>query len=512
MGNISDSYRLIVLIAFLLYTVAVVAIVLISKRRQKKQLELKENFEKSFFVGGRKMSGLVLGLLMMATLSSSGTFISAHGMSYKFGLALAVVGLAAASGFFLVLAGVGKKIGIVSRRIEAVSVTGVIKSRYNNNKIIVVLLSLIFLVFLSVYSAAQIMGGARVFEFMTGGSYVLGLLLFGVIVGVYTLIGGMKSVATAGLFQGIIMVVSTIFFVVGMFIFASKNYGGMANLLQTFSGTEMEPMIGSTPVMPAIFVVTLIIQMLYCTIGQPHMIQGTMTYKKTGSLKKAIVVGLIASTVVGLSLMLVGPMARAINPNLEAADFATPLLSFTVLPAPFTGILLSGVTAAIQSTIASMMLIICSTIAKDVFKDIFKPKATEKQMKGVTLGVLIFTILVMIILSINPPEVLQLIVIFAIGGLGSTLIAPLLLGLYWKRTNEYGCLAGAVLGLATYIVAQLNAKALMNINPFIFSIVVSILATVIVSLVTPKPPRGIIEVWFGKRYNKEFALSRKRVK
>ena len=512
MGNVSDSYRLIVLIAFLLYTVALVAIVIISKRKQKKKMELGENFEKSFFVGGRKMSGLILGLLMMATMSSSGTFISAHGLSYKFGLALAVVGLAAASGFFLVLAGVGKKIGIVSRRIEAVSVTGVIKSRYNNSKAIVVLLSLIFMVFLSVYSAAQIMGGARVFEFMTGGSYILGLLLFGVIVGVYTLIGGMKSVATAGLFQGIIMVISTVFLVSGMFIYANNNYGGMANLLQTFSGTEMEPMIASTPMMPVVYIVTLIITMLYCTIGQPHVIQGTMTYKNTKSLKKGIVIGLVASTVIGLSMLLVGPMARAIDPELASADFATPLLAFTVLPSPFTGILLSGVTAAIQSTIAGMMLIISSTIAKDVYKDIFKPKATEKQLKGVTLGVLIVTVVVVILLSINPPEVLQLIVIFAIGGLGSALIAPILFGLYWKRTNEYGCIVGSVLGLVTYIVAQINSSALMNINPFIFGIVAAVLGTVIVSLVTPKPPRGIIEVWFGKKYDKEFAVSRTRVK
>ncbi len=513
MGSVSASYRVIVLITFLIYTVALIAIVLLSKRKQKKQeMTGNQSFEKNFFAGGRGMSGLVLGILMMATMTSSGTLVSAHGLSYNFGLGMSVVGLAAAAGFFIVLAGLGKKLGIISRRCEAISITGLLKSRYNNNRVLVSALALIFLIFLSVYSAAQIMGGARVFEFMTGQSYVVGLLMFGVIVGVYTLVGGMKSVATAGLFQGLIMVFATLFFAIAMFVFAGKNYGGMENLFRTFAGTEYEAMVASTPRLPATALITMLVMILYCVIGQPHVIQGTMTYRNTQSMKQAVVVGLVASTVIGVGLMLIGPMARAIDPHLEAVDFASPLLAFTVMPAPLTGILLAGVTAAIQSTIAGMMLIVSSAIAKEVYKDIIKPTVSEKELKGVSMGVLAVTLVIVVIISINPPDVLQLIVNFAIGGLGSALIAPLLFGMFWRRTNEYGAITGSILGLIVYIVAQVNQSALFGINPFIFGILASILATIIVSLATPKPPRGIIEVWFGKTYDKKFALSRTRVK
>jgi sodium/pantothenate symporter len=472
----------------------------------------KESFEKSFFAGGRAMSGLVLGILMMATMTSSGTLVSAHGLSYRFGLGMSVVGLSAAAGFFIVLAGLGKKIGIVSRRCEAISITGLLKSRYNNNRVLVVVLALIFLIFLSVYSAAQIMGGARVFEFMTGESYVIGLLLFGIIVGVYTLVGGMKSVATAGLFQGLIMVFATLFFAIAMFVYAGNHYGGMANLLQTFAGTEYEAMISSSPGMAPTALITMLVMILYCVIGQPHVIQGTMTYRNTQSLKQAVVVGLIASSIIGVGLMLIGPMARAIDPQLEAVDFASPLLAFTVMPAPLTGVLLAGVTAAIQSTIAGMMLIVSSAIAKEVYKDIINPAVSEKKLKGVSLGVLAVTndhrfadLHQSAGRTAAPRELCH-----RRSGLGAD--CSLLFGLFWRRTNEYGAITGCVLGLVVYIVAQLNQAALFGVNPFIFGILASVLATIVVSLATPKPPRGIIEVWFGKTYDKAFALSRTRVK
>lgn len=508
--NISQSYRTIVLISFIVYTVILMGIVVVSNRAKKKNAG--GSFEKNFFVGGRKLSGLVLGVMMMATLGSSGMFIGAHGGSYALGLAFAIPNIAAPFAFFLILAGIGKKVGIVSRRIEAVSVTGLIKSRFNNSKTVVAVLALAFMLFLSFYSAAQIISGARVFEFMTGSSYIIGLLLFSLVVGVYTLSGGMKSVASASFFQGLVMIVSIVCLFIGFIVFANNNYGSVEALMKTHIGTQSEIMLAPSGILSPSFVISLMIMIGVAALGMPHVIQGTMSYKNTKSLKRAILIGFFVTMVLGFALILIGPMVRAIEPNLTAPDFAMPYLTFKVLSAPLAGIILSGVAAAIQSTIAAMMLIICSSIAKDLYKDVINPKVDDKKMKWITMAVMAITVLIVVVLSIKPPEILQMMVLFSIGGLGSAIIVPLTLGLYWKRTNEYGAISGILVGLAVFIVGSEFYKPLaLGMNAFVVGIVASAIATVVVTLLTPKPHRGIIEVWFGKTYNKEFALSRQRI-
>ncbi len=506
--EVSDSYRIIVLITFALYILAILGIVFFSERAQKKASSSR-SFEKTFFNGGRRIGGITLGLMMMATMLSSGTFVGTPGSAYKYGFSFACTGLAAAFGFFFVLGGIGKKAGIVSRRIESVSLIGLIKNRFNNSNVLAVLLAVTFLLFLSSYSATQIVSGARVFEVMTGKSYIMGLLLFGLVVGLYSFFGGMKSVAAASIFQGMVMIGAVIALVGGYVMYANVHFGSLEAALQSVANSKegMELLATYSPVWSPRKIVSMIIMGAFSAMGLPHVVQGATTYKNTKALRTALCVGIGVTALVNVFMTGVGPFIRIFNPNMEVSDYATPFLTFLTLPAPVAGVILSGVAASIQSTIAGMLLILSATIAKDMVKDVIKPDISDEALKKVSLVSLSLCVIVVIVLSMNPPELVQIMVLFAMGGMGSSIAMPLVFGFYWRRMNEYGAIAGVSGGLIYYILASKYVPALaLGMNAYIMSTVASVVCLIVGSLLTPPCPKGVIQVWFGKEYDKEFAL------
>lgn len=503
--DISNTTRIVVLALFVAYIVVVTLIGFFSNRAQKKAAA--GNYESGFFAGGRGLGGLALGMMMMATLLSSGTFVSSHGMIFQAGFSYAIICVVAHFSMVLSLGGTGKKIGIVGRRIGAVSFIGLMKNRYNNSKAFAIILAIPMIVFLLCYSASQIIGGARVFEVMTGGSYWVGLLLFGAIIGLYTLLGGMKSVAAASIFQGFVMIAAVLAIAFGYTSYVGDHYGSLSDLSAMLGASEAtQYMVTPTGVMGAPGLCSLLIMFGFSSVSLPHVAQGNLTYKNTSSLKRAAVIGGVSALFIYVALLLVGCVVRVINPELAVPDHATSYLAFLTLPAPLVGVILSAVAAAIQSTVASMMLLICAAICKDLYKDIFKPQASEKQMKKITPIILVIICVVILLISIDPPDAVQLMVNFAIGGLASALFFPLLLGLYWKRTNEYGAIAGVLSGFIYFIFATVVPQAAFGtMSGFIPAAVLSGVLTVVISLVTPKPPLGTIQVWFGKEYSKDFA-------
>jgi sodium/pantothenate symporter len=239
-------------------------------------------------------------------------------------------------------------------------------------------------------------------------------------------------------------------------------------------------------------------------IGLPHGAMATLTYKDTKSMHKAIMMGVVFVLIWTLALIWTGNLGRAIFPDLKVPDQIIPSIAMKVLPPWLAGLTLAGVAGAIQSTVGSMVIIISSTFVKNAYQSMINPKADSKKLKKVTIMSTVVICIVIFVLSLNPPNALQFMITFAVGGLGSSFFWPLLLGIYWKRANEYGAAAGMVGGMVTYILgAGKYLPITMGMNAIIVALIVSLLLTVLISLATPKPPKGIVMIWFGKHYPKE---------
>ena len=204
----------------------------ISKNSAKENA--KNGFINNYFIGGRSMGGFVLAMTLIATYTSASSFIGGPGIAYSVGLSWVFVAVTQVPTAFLTLGILGKKLAIISRKINAVTVTDYLYKRYKSPAV-VILASIALVVFFIVTMVAQFIGGAVLFQSITGYSYLIGLILFGTIVIIYTTIGGFKAVVITDTLQGIIMLIGT-----GLILYTIiKVGGGMDAISATLSEIKL---------------------------------------------------------------------------------------------------------------------------------------------------------------------------------------------------------------------------------------------------------------------------------
>ncbi|MBA1334572.1 MAG: hypothetical protein HPY66_2421 [Firmicutes bacterium] len=494
--EVSAGARTAIIVTFALYSVILLGIGVYTKKMMDKTAL--DKYVEEFYTGGRGMGSLVIALMIAAGLCSAGTFLGGPGLGYSIGMAWVLVALAQNFMNFCVLGQIGKKVGIVARRINAQSYIDLFVYRYNHNKIIGAFGVIAIVVFLGSYVVAQFVGGARLFETMTGLPYWLGLTIFAAVVLLYAAFGGIKGVSTAIVFQGIVMTAA----VFALFIGALAYIGPLEPAIKSIAAIKpalINPWTWTPKYQLSMWVVFGLV-----FIGLPHGAMGALTYKDTKAMHKAIILGVIFVVLWTFMLIWMGSMVRAVYPNLPVPDHAIPALAMTVLPPWLAGITLAGVAGAIQSTVGAMIIVISSTFVKDAYQAYINPKADNLTLKKVTTASTVIICIAIFLLALKPPHALEWIIAFAIGGLASAFFWPLLLGLYWMKANEYGAAAGMVGGIVTYILAAGKFLPItMGMHAIVVSLLVSGILTIGVSLVTPKTPKGIIMTWFGKAYPKE---------
>ena len=134
--------------------------------------------------------------------------------------------------------------------------------------------------------------------------------------------------------------------------------------------------------------------------------------------------------------------AKGFYTNLETVDHAIPILTMQVVPTWLAGITLAGVASAVQSTVSAIIIVISSTIVLNLWRFFLKPKATNEEQKKMTISTTVIISVIVFALALNPPDMLQLIITFSMGGMAAAFFFTLLLGCYWKRCNEWGAAMG----------------------------------------------------------------------
>lgn len=198
-----------------------------------------QNFAKDYFIGGRSLGGFVLAMTTVATYSSVSTFVGGPGMAWAIGYGWLYMAIVQVVVIFLVLGIFGKKIAMVSRKIDAVTVVDVIRSRYQSD-LLANISALVIVAFFCATMVAQFVGAAKLFEAVTGFSYVTGLTLFGLIVVFYTTVGGFKGVAITDAICAVAMIIGTV--VIGAMTLIATwigvlSKGVLTDTLQAYGGS-----------------------------------------------------------------------------------------------------------------------------------------------------------------------------------------------------------------------------------------------------------------------------------
>ena len=125
------------------------------------------------------------------------------------------------------------------------------------------------------------------------------------------------------------------------------------------------------------------------------------------------------------------------------------------LPGWVIGLVVAGGLAAALSTAAGLLMVISSAVSHDLCRKVLFKNMTDTQELLVARVAAVGAVLVAIYAGINPPGFVAAVVAFAFG-LGAASFFPVIfLGIFWKRMNKEGAIAGMVVGLsitAAYIV------------------------------------------------------------
>ncbi len=455
------------------------------------------DFLSEYFIGGRAMGGFVLAMTLVATYTSASSFIGGPGVAYATGLGWVFLAVIQTPTAWLTLGVLGKKFAIVARRIGAITVNDFLRERYRSPLVVAVASASLLLFFVSAMTA-QFIGGARLFETITGLPYFWGLSLFAGTVVLYTTVGGFRAVALTDALQGAVMALGTAAMIWGV----SRAGGGMRAVMDALAASDpalLSP-FGPNGSVAKPFILSFWVLVCFGTVGLPHTAVRCMAYRDSRSMHSAIVVGTLVVSFIMLGTHFCGAVGGAVLPGLKTPDSVMPLMAVKLLPPVVAGVFLAGPLAGVMSTIDSQLIQMSSTIVKDLYINYVDPGVARDEGRvrrlcrrsTALLGALVF------LAAARPPGLIVWLNIFAFGGMEAAFLWPLVLGLYWKRANAPGALASSLCGTGCYFVMGATVGNFYGMNVIVPSLLLGLAAFVIVSLLTPPPENGVIETFWGE--------------
>lgn len=189
------------------------------------------------------------------------------------------------------------------------------------------------------------------------------------------------------------------------------------------------------------------------------------------------------------------------------------------LPNWVVALVAAGGLAAALSTAAGLLLVIASAFSHDLIKNVIAPNTTDKQellFARIAAG---GAVIVAGYFGINPPGFVAQVVAFAFGLAASSFFPIIVLGIFWKRANREGAVAGMLSGIiftAAYIIyfkfmnpsANVAANWWFGISPEgigTIGMVINFAVTYAVSMMSPAPPEHVQKMVENLRYPREIA-------
>ena len=167
------------------------------------------------------------------------------------------------------------------------------------------------------------------------------------------------------------------------------------------------------------------------------------------------------------------------------------------------GLVAAGGLAAALSTASGLLLVISSSVAHDIYYRIINPNASETQRVFVGRIMVGLAVVLAGYFGINPPGFVAQVVAFAFGLAAASFFPAIVLGIFDKRTNREGAIAGIVVGLIFTLFYIVGVK-FYGMQPWFFSVspegigtvgmIINFVVTLVVSRLTPPPPLAVQEM------------------
>jgi sodium/pantothenate symporter len=248
--------------------------------------------------------------------------------------------------------------------------------------------------------------------------------------------------------------------------------------------------------------------------GQPSNMVRLMAFNNTRTLRRSIMTVAVYYTLIYFPLVIIFCCARVLLPGMDAeSDRIMPAMAVFLTENAgvgwLAGLLVAAPFAAVMSTVDSFLLMISSALVRDIYQRNLSPDAHEKTLKRLSYLTTLVVGTAAMLGAVNPPQFLQDIIVYTGSGLAACFLAPVVLGVYWPRINTAGAISGMLAGflahLSMYFLGYVynrsffNPYRLFDFDPIIVGLFVSFATVILVTLITPPPPRDIVEKYFYRK-------------
>ncbi len=514
-----------------------------------------------FYVAGGGVPAIANGAAVAADWMSAASFISMAGLVAFQGYGGSVYLMGWTGGYVLL----ALLLAPYLRKFGKYTVPDFVGDRYSSTARVIALFAAIFVSF--TYVAGQMRGVGIVFSRFLEVSVTTGVVVGMIVVLFYAVLGGMKGITWTQVAQYSVLIVAYLIPAVAIANQLTGNpipqvsFGEITeklDLVQADLGfSEYTSPFAVTSKMN-MFLITL--TLMIGTAGLPHVIVRFYTAKSVKGARRSAFFALALIAILYTTAPAIGAFAKfnvidTVNDqpvaempawvdswsdtglleledrNVDGLIQYTPdeatneLVTFdrdilvlanpevAGLPTVIVGLVAAGGLAAALSTASGLLLVISSSVAHDLYFKMAKPRASERERLLVGRIAMAVGVVIAGYFGINPPGFVAEVVALAFGLAAASFFPTLVLGIFWKRANGPGAVAGMVVGLTT-AAAYMYATIWGGMEPW-FDIskagvgaicaVFNAVTMIVVSLLTKPPSRDIQDLVEEVRYPGELA-------
>ena len=436
-----------------------------------------------YYVGGRNMGGIAIGLSFFATYSSTNSFVGFAGQSYTFGAPWLL--LAPMIVFFCVLTWVvvAPRLRRFTEELGSLTIPDFIGFRFDSTAARV--LAAFIVIFSSFfYLTAVFKGAGTSLAVFLDIDYALAIWVFFFIVMTYTAVGGFISVVKTDVVQGLVMIAGAVL----LFRGAINAAGGLTVLDQLRTAPETRHLFRWDAAMPLGVLLGIITAGTIKLIVEPRQLSRFYGLRDARAVRAGFVTATLSFLLVYALLVPIGLYARVIMPDGVAhTDEIVPALLTN--PAFFhpviSAFLLVALVAAAMSSIDSVLLVMAATFHRDLVA-LVRPVASERTTIFATAVYVAVFAFITTLLALHPPGGIVALTTFS-GSLYAACFFPaMLFGLYWHRGDGRAVVISMLVGLA--VLLAWKPLALAGIHEVFPAMVASIAAFVLIAARSAGPP------------------------
>ena len=335
---------------------------------------------------------------------------------------------------------------------------------------------------------AQLMAAGAVLAIF-GVNYTTGLIITGIVIMLYSVMGGMWGVAVINFIQlGIITLGIPLVAVVALVKLGDVGSVTLGSLMAT-------PFVPPGMLSRAIFIIFPFFVAISVSYDAYMRYQSA---KSAAVAKWGCILGGIIVIIISFCTGIIGSAGKIIYPGMENASVLPKMIQLS-LPPLVAGLVVSALLAAAMSTGNCLLISLAGCFSRDLYNKVFNPSAKLDELKHAKLIsrlVVVISLIVGVGIALQAKGILYTIIIFNYPYMGSMLV-PLLGGVLWHRATPKGAIAamiaGGLIGVISFMVGIPGPlQGLFNIDlGLLVAYAFSTVVFVSVSLMTSNPARKL---------------------